>query len=54
MNEKENFGSNNFEKVINKEGGGEWNKKQGVGGGGDLKKMKKLISGGTSIRTLRA
>ena len=47
MNEKNFFGSNKFEKIINR---GSWNKERGEG---SAKKIKKLISGGTSIGNLR-
>ena len=47
---KKNFGPSKFEKIINRDVGKEgWNKERG---GRVQKKIKKLISGGTSIRTL--
>ena len=46
MNEKKNFGSKKFEKIINRErwrgGGRGWNKERGWGGKGSAKKNQKI------------
>ena len=49
MNDKK-FGWSKFKKIINRGG---WNKEQEPGGEGGCKKIKKLIRGVTSVRTLR-